>query len=643
MKTVTLINDELVLRSPYDREQVAAVKRIPGARWDKVEKVWRAPITSLGPVREYAKQYGFQVDDDLTRIDLPEHPVGARRVTQPRSKDGTAGLFELHFMYDPVRIKAAKTIPGAKWEPKKGCWTAPLSSVNEVMMFTRQYELAFDPPELEERMQIDQAQLNEEAEQLLQLSHARDGGAEVPQLAGELMPFQRAGVEYAVRVKKCFIADEQGLGKTVQAMSTIETLDSFPALVVCPPTLVLNWVYEIKKFFPHRTAAYVKGRKELPDEETDYLIIGWSNIDFWKKDLTNYSSYVFDESHSAKNGKAKRTRAAQKIAKSVSPGGAVLLLTGTPITNRPAEFAPQLKLIDQLGQFGGEWPFYKRYAAAHKDRWGQWNLSGASNLEELNQRLRSSCYIRRTKKEVLEDLPEVRHATMYVEPDVKVMPEYREAVSNIVEYWAARAAEMAMEMGLSPTAPAVRARIAAESNEHLVQLTALRRLAALAKLPAVHEWVELHRQEGPVVVAAHHRDVVDQIASQSGGVRIQGGANPVDVEENKRQFQAGEVDVMVLSIQAAKMGHTLTAASNILMVEQPWTPADVDQTVARLHRIGQRDAVLATHMLAEGTIDEDLYRLVESKRRVVDAATEGRAVGGQMSVGDILFSLMKTP
>ena len=142
-----------------------------------------------------------------------------------------------------------------------------------------------------------------------------------------------------------------------------------------------------------------------------------------------------------------------------------------------------------------------------------------------------------------------------------------------------------------------------------------------------------------VVVAAHHRDIVDEIANRHGGLKIQGGMNVHEVEAAKAEFQHGDVQVMVLSIQAAKSGHTLTAAQDILFVEQPWTPADVSQTYSRLHRIGQTGSVTATYMLLSGTIDEQIYDLINSKRAVVDQATEGLGSGATTSTSDLVMRM----
>jgi SNF2 family DNA or RNA helicase len=291
------------------------------------------------------------------------------------------------------------------------------------------------------------------------------------------------------------------------------------------------------------------------------------------------------------------------------------------------EYASQLDIIGQLDKFGGEWGFYRRYCNAFKDKWGQWHLEGHSNLEELNDKLRSTCYIRRTKDEVMPDLPPVLHNPLLVDGTVAAMKEYRKAEADIVQYLVDRAKVIAAELGESVGSAAVRARFRAESNQHLVQLSVLRRLAAKAKMKHAEEWIESHVEEGrKVVVAAHHRDIVDEVANRYGGLKIQGGMSVKEVEAVKARFQeasAAEAPVLVLSIQAAKTGHTLTAAQEILFLEQPWTPADVSQTYSRLHRIGQQGSVTATYMLAAGTVDEDIYDLIEEKRSVVDQATEG--------------------
>lgn len=634
---LSLENDHLVADFPYEAAQVAEVKAIPGSKWDKVSKVWRIPVASLQDAREFAARHKFEIDPDVLLLTISRK----RPTTGVFLEDG---MIFMRFSYERVIIKAAKQVPGITWDSSKKAWKAPLASAREVISWAESFSVPVD-----QEIYAHSENIQESLEKLREASRSVDAEVQVPGLQGELLPYQRAGIRYAARAKRTFIADEMGLGKTVQAIATLEYAQSqgvasYPAVVVCPPSLVLNWKSEYSRWLPGKKVVPVTNRKDFPEPGSyDILVIGYSNISFWQKQLEKHSSYVFDESHYCKTITAQRTKAAIKMAKSGTKGGLVLCLTGTPVTNRPAEYASQLEILGKLKEFGGLWGFYRRYCAAYQDNFGQWNISGHSHLDELNERLRGTCYIRRTKDQVLSELPPVIHSPVVIEGTAAGMLEYRKAEKDIIKYLQERAREIAAELGLSPGAAAVIAKIKAESNEHLVRLSVLRRLAAKAKMPVIEEWVQSRIDEGKkVVIAAHHRDVVDELARKFGNLRIQGGMDVADVELQKKKFQelsSAEAPVIVLSIQAAKTGHTLTAAQDCLFVELPWTPADVDQTYSRCHRIGQTGSVTATYMLAAGTLDEEIYSLIERKRGVVNAAVDGTSpVSGD--AGQLILSLL---
>jgi len=615
-KRIILNDDEIVLYSPYNSTEVTAVKQIAGAKWDRLNKTWRAPVSSLKQIKAYAVQFDYWLDPDLRVLDLPDHPY------EKQSIELSDENLIIRFAYDSVKVAAVRLIPGTHWDTKKKVWIAPISAVSETIGFARNFKLHV-PQELEDM----KLKILESQSERISASRAVDADMEIPDLVGELLPYQAAGVAYMVKHKRVFCADEMGLGKTLEALASVQYENAYPCLIVCPPNLALNWATEIDKFFPTRTWKRVVNRSDFPEEYADFTIVGYSNIDFHPEDLKDFTSYIFDESHYLKNPKAKRTKRAQKLAKTAPKNGFVLCLTGTPITNRPAEYGPQLEIVGRLKEFGGLWAFYKRYCGAFRDRFNQWHIDGASNLDELNDRLRGSCYIRRTKDQVLQDLPPIRHSEWMIDPDPKYLKEYQKAEEDIVRFVAERAAELAKELGQDPKSAAVRAKFKAEAHEHLIRLSVLKRIAAKTKLKAVDEWVESRINEGrKVVLAAHHREIVDILADQYGGLKIQGGMTSDDVEATKKKFMeqsAEDAPVIVLSIQAAKTGHTLTAAQDMLFVEHPWTPADVDQVSARLHRIGTRGSVQITHALAAGTIDEQIYELINYKRVIVNAATEG--------------------
>ena len=634
MTRLSLADDHLVLDFPYDSAQVAEIREVEGAKWDKVDRVWRAPIGSLDAVRGFAEAHKFTVDDEVLLLTLPIHKNPSRRIFIH-----TDGFIYLAFSYDRVAIRAVKQVPGITWDKKTHAWRAPLTSADAVI----QWGETFDVP-IEAAVRQEASQIGQQLSATYEASRATDAEIDIPGLMGTLFPYQRAGVAYAAVSRRCFIADEMGLGKTVQAAATLEYLalqgeKAFPAVIVCPPNLVLNWQAEWARFFPQRRVEVVPNRSEFP-ENYEVVIVGYSNISTWSQQLSRHAAYVFDESHYCKTPTAQRTKVAKKLARSAGLSAPILLLTGTPVTNRPAEYAAQLDIIGQIDKFGGIWGFYRRYCDAFKDKWGQWHLEGHSNLEELNERLRSTCYIRRTKPEVMKELPPVVHSPLLVPGTAAGLKEYKKAEADIVQYLIERAREIARELGLSERSAAVRAKFRAEASQHLVKISVLRRLAAKAKMTAAEEWIEQHTEEGrQVVVAAHHRDIVDAVALKFGGLKIQGGMNVGEVEAAKAKFQEDGAPVLVLSIQAAKTGHTLTAAQEILFLEQPWTPADLDQTTARLHRIGQQGSVTATYMLMSGTIDEQIYDLITSKRAVVDQATEGGFGEESASTSDLVVSM----
>ena len=616
---VLLADDHLAVIFDYDAAAVAEIKQIPGAKWDRTGRVWRVPLTSLDAVRDFAADLDFWISPDVSTLDLPPSP----------DLDHGGVRFDdewiwLGFAYDRVKVTSVKQVPGITWDAKTKAWRSPMTSVDEALDFCRRFDLSVPSGLL--------AHADDVAERtavLIHASRATDADIEVAGLP--LLGYQRAGVQYALDARRCFIADDMGLGKTIQSIATVEAAGAYPVAVICPPSLVLNWKAEYAKWLPEKNVAVVTDRKSFPDKGTyDVVVLGWSNIAHWAEQVKGHQALIADESHYAKSYDAQRTKAVVKVAKTVPADGLVLALTGTPVTNKPAEYAAQLEMLGRLKDFGGKMGFYRRYCAAFRDKWGHWHLEGNSNLDELNEKLRSTCYVRRVKEQVLLDLPPVVQAPMLISGAAGAMTEYRKAEANIVEWLVERAAQIAEELGVSVKSAKVRARMAAESNEHLVRMSVLRRLAARAKMEAINEWVEQVVGEGrKVVIAAHHREIVDELSHRFGGLRIQGGQDVAEVEEHKARFMkesCAEAPVIVLSIQAAKTGHTLTSAQDVLFVELPWNWADVEQTYSRCHRLGQKGSVTATYMLAAGTVDEEIYAMVQRKRSVVAAATDGGEV-----------------
>ena len=639
---ITLADDHLVLDFPYDADQVVEIKKIDGAKWDKANRVWRAPMSSVREVRDFSMKHGFHIDLDVLRFDLPSiHDSDV-----PDGLSLTGEWINVLFGYDAVKVRLVKQIAGVTWNPKTRGWRAPLSSLPQAIEWAENFDLPVSD-EIKEMAAIEKSRTDE----MVNASRETDADLHIETLQGEPFPYQRAGMRYVLSAlqqsdfkKGVIIGDQPGLGKTVQSLGVLESVNAFPAVVVCPATLKLNWQKEIQRWLPHRTTQIVAG-KSPHDVDADIVIINYDILSPWAEAFRGYKAVIFDESHYVKTKEAARTKAAIKISKKLlDPKAVRLCLTGTPITNRPSELATQLDIIGRLGDFGGYMGYYRTFCGAFRDKWGHWQISGASNLDLLNERLRANCYVRRLKENVLPELPNVIHSPVVVDMTSAGMREYKKAEDDIVEYLVQRAKQIALELGEPVGSAVVKARMKAESNQHLVKISVLRRIAAKAKMPAIVEWVESRLEAGnKVVIAAHHREIVDELAIKFGGLKIQGQMDIEAVEEAKRKFQeltVSEAPCIVLSIQAAKTGHTLTAAQDILFAELPWTPADIDQTYGRLHRIGQKGSVTATYMLASGSIDQKIYDLINEKRTVVDIATDGSDGNAQVqSMTNALVSL----
>jgi SWI/SNF-related matrix-associated actin-dependent regulator 1 of chromatin subfamily A len=546
----------------------------------------------------------------------------------------------------PGLVGAVQRIPGVRFDlaTRRALVPASPASVGPLLSFVANHGFDFSSDLVERVWEV-----SREREEREVASRASDADLTVEGLGGELRPFQRAGVAYALKTKRTFLADQMGLGKTVEALATVQSAGAFPALVVCPASLKLNWARETRRWLPGRSVEVLGGRGAVGQDacsEADVTIV---NYDVLSKHVCalverGFQALVLDESHYLKNYKAKRTKLCIRLSRDVPLR---LLLSGTPMLNRPEELVPQLKILDRLEDLGGYRHFMRRYAGAyrtwHERHSGEGRKGEPRNLDELNRKLRATCYVRRTKEEVLKELPAKQRAVVPMELDNR--GEYERALRDVVRFLgeAAENDERRLneaverhkaEKGEEPDAEAmrrIRARVRAsaearaERARQLVEIEALKMTAARGKLEAVTRWIEDFLQSGEkLVLFGWHRQVVDTLAERFGAPKITGNTSPEERQEAVERFQEDPgTKLLVCNVRAGGVGLTLTASSNVAFCELGWTPAEHDQAEDRCHRIGQRGSVGAWYLLAEGTIDTQIYALIEKKRAVVDAATEG--------------------
>jgi SWI/SNF-related matrix-associated actin-dependent regulator 1 of chromatin subfamily A len=429
-----------------------------------------------------------------------------------------------------------------------------------------------------------------------------------------LYPYQSAGVEFLLDTPRAFLADEMGLGKTVQAICLCNLVNPKKILIICPASLKINWARE--------WAAW-------STIDADPFII---NYDILKKNFerihsTKWDVLILDECHYLKNKEAKRTQCVvgeKKLGKFVSPpidAGRVIALSGTPIVNRPIEIFSVLSYLLPHA-FTNSFEFAKRYCNAQRNRWG-WDFKGASNLEELQTNLRQTVMLRRLKRDVLKDLPSKIRQVIEIDPDTST----RKLLVKEKKFLGAEFLDdlpIHKEKLTEKDFKAIVKRLkgSAESFSHLAST---RKAIGLSKLGAAVEHISECLESGKVVVFCYHRALAEALFETFADIAVMviGKTLQKDRDFAVTSFQADSTKTLFIgNIQAAGVGLTLTAASQVIFLEQDWVPGNVTQAEDRCHRIGTKNSVLIQHLVLAGSLDAYIAKTVIAKQDKIDKAIE---------------------
>lgn len=457
-------------------------------------------------------------------------------------------------------------------------------------------------------------------------SRATDTALMIPAPEGKAyFGYQKAGVAWALGREGSLIADEMGLGKTIQAIGVINGEAGInKALIICPASLKMNWAKELGEWLTRDLSYGIATGSIFPD--ADIVICNYDIVGKHFRTIkdTAWDLLVCDEAHYLKNPKAARTRNVQAIKAKKR-----ILMTGTPILNRPIELFSILQMVNP-NLFPDFIHYAKRYCDAYVGKYG-WDFSGASNLEELNRKLRSSVMIRRLKKDVLTELPDKIRQVILVSGYESLVKKERAAYeANAKEVERLKvAAALAKAESDETYEEAVKA-LRRAAGVAFEEMSKIRHELALAKLPNVVEHIEAALEDGrKVVVMAHHHDVVDALTdafSGVGAVKFDGAMNLKDRQASVERFQADpNVRVFVGSIHAAGVGITLTSTSHVVFAELDWVPGIITQAEDRCHRIGQKESVLIQHLVVDGSLDARMAKTLVEKQAVADAALDDAA------------------
>lgn len=587
--------------------------------------------------------------------------------------------FVINFPYSEERKDQVKyAVPGAYFDRPNKRWLAPVGQEQAEALRALKFPLT--------QAAIDRIpQLMQRATDLIAASKAESAELDLPGFGKEPFPFQKAGIRYALERKRVIIGDEMGLGKTIQGLGTVFAADAFPCLIVVPASLKYNWEEEVQLCMPELTKngkiVYVadKNTGQLLLQMADVIITNYEQLiagknafeDETKKEVRlsplgeklaqycQFKSVILDEAHYIKNAKAARTMAIQKVCDAIKSLEYRILLTGTPMLNSPSEFMSLLKFMHRLDEFGGFWNFMTHYCGMEKTKYGmQAKGAGKNRNQELNEKLRASCYVRRKKKDVMKELPDKLRASYAV--DITNRPEYERAKKELLEWVKERVFRdkefMASISHLPSSEQAWKIKERqmdkaekAEKAERIVKFTALKRVAAEGKIKAAKEWIANFLESGEkLVVFATSKHILEELEKwYPKETKILSTQSAEERQWNKNRFQNDPTVKLMIGAMGtsaanspAGVGHTLTTASNVLFLELGWNPALHDQCEDRCHRTTQKSNVTCHYLLAKKTIESHLARVIEEKRTLSAQVVDGEEGDIENGILDEVIELM---
>lgn len=533
-----------------------------------------------------------------------DHPMLSKPITN-NSKKATLvtrqntgqSMIKIEFPYDISLISKIKEIRDRRFvnEGSAKYWITPLTAENVELLTS----LGFS---------IDPALQTWVMKSRVRIETVTD--IEIPGLKGELFPFQKRGVAFLeAKDGRALIADEMGLGKTIQALAYLQLHPELrPAIIVVPASLKLNWEKEIHSWMSKPRTQILNGTNDNVPITGEIIIINYDILPYWLDVLKLIKPQVLitDECHYYKSNSANRTKAVKELGKSIPH---VIALSGTPIVNRPIEIYNALSLIDKT-VIPSFWNYVTRYCGARNNGYG-WDFSGATNTQELHDRLIKTIMIRRKKSDVLTDLPDKIRDFLPMELDNQ--KDYYKAESDFIAFVKERKGAAAANR--------------ASNAEALAEIEGLKQLAVQGKLKQAIDWIiDFLEVDGKLVVFATHKFVIDRLMETFPkiAVKVDGSVTGEGRQKAVDDFQNNpDIRLFVGNIQAAGVGITLTAASNVAFLELPWTPGALVQAEDRCHRIGQKDSVTIHYLLATGTIEERIACLIDKKRKVLDKVLDG--------------------
>lgn len=414
--------------------------------------------------------------------------------------------------------------------------------------------------------------------------------------------FQPVDSQRLLDLKVGLNGNEVGCGKTFEQVIIGESLP-MKKLVICPPTLRINWVKEIQIVNPEANVHIIYSADEFKVVD-GWNIIGYNSLDKFMAELEAemFQVIMIDEAHyiqAVSNAGTPESKRAFAVLRLAATANYVYPITGTPKTNRNKNLFNILRVI-RHPLTRGKWAFMnygKEYCDGERGAWG-WDFSGNSNDEALNSEL-TPHMVRHLKKDVLPNLTKQR-VSLPVEVDLR---EYKRQIAEYLQNRGNKA------------------------SEDLARLTKAKQVVAIQKAKESIEFAKNFIDEGKkVVIVTCFTEVVNQVekAFKQNCVKVVGGMSDKAKNQAVEQFQTGAPQVMVINIIAGGTGITLTAASTMIINDIDWVPGNVEQAEGRIWRGGQTETAMIYYPVAVGCeMDELLVDVITSKSATINAAIDG--------------------
>jgi SWI/SNF-related matrix-associated actin-dependent regulator 1 of chromatin subfamily A len=344
------------------------------------------------------------------------------------------------------------------------------------------------------------------------------------------------------------------------------------------------------------------------DWDADIFVINYDVLKYWVKFLTKNVSLkmiIYDESHYLKNIHAGRTKAAYQLSYVRSK----LFMSGTLALNKSIELYSPLSLLRPKAFFNYN-QFIIRYCAAAQGPFFRPNRS--INSVELHRKINKYLF-RRTKEELLPELPPKRYGLVMV--DVTNRSEYNKAENEFLEWLIEKKGEKKAKQAIVA--------------QKITQITYLTTLVGEGIVGPAIDYIKefLSSSDQKLVIFGIHRKVLQGVEEVFAdiSVRVDGTLDASKKAKAVDKFQNDpKIRLFLGNIQAAGVGITLTASSEVLFIEFPWTPGLLDQAIDRTHRIGQSKTVNITYLVARNTIMERMVKALDSKRKVLSQLLDGK-------------------